>query len=207
MYELPLFPLNTVLFPGMPIDLHIFEPRYLLMISRCLTAEQPFGVVLIRTGLEANGALAEPYSIGTTARISTVEHLADGRMNLTALGEERFEILSLDRSGPYLVGQVQAARPAANPAGTARNAPSDWLGGALFAPAETDIAGQVKPDSAPTAQRCAGDHVPGRGAAAGAGARKTTAPGRRQRGRSAKQTAALVPARMHADAQYGVRQT
>jgi len=53
MYELALFPLFTVLFPGMPLHLRIFEPRYRLMIKRCLDANQPFGVVLIRKGEEA----------------------------------------------------------------------------------------------------------------------------------------------------------
>ena len=50
MFELPLFPLETVLFPSMPIHLHIFEPRYREMINRCITLDQPFGVVLIRRG-------------------------------------------------------------------------------------------------------------------------------------------------------------
>ena len=90
MYELALFPLFTVLFPGMPLHLHIFEPRYRLMIQRCLEANQPFGVVLIRKGEEAMGPLAEPYITGCTARIARTERLRDGSMNLTVLGEERF---------------------------------------------------------------------------------------------------------------------
>lgn len=108
MFELPLFPLETVLFPSMPIHLHIFEPRYREMINRCITLDQPFGVVLIRRGAEAGGEVAEPYAVGVAARISRVERLEDGRMNLTALGEERFRILGLSRSRAYLVGQVQS---------------------------------------------------------------------------------------------------
>ncbi len=108
MYQLPLFPLETVLFPGMPIHLHIFEPRYRQMVNQCLALDQPFGVVLIRRGLEAGGPLAEPYTVGCAARITRVERLEDGRMNLTALGEERFRILGISRARAYLVGQVES---------------------------------------------------------------------------------------------------
>ena len=55
MFEIPLFPLNTVLFPGMPLSLHIFEERYKLMIKHCLDEECPFGVLLIREGKEVDG--------------------------------------------------------------------------------------------------------------------------------------------------------
>ena len=107
MYELALFPLYTVLFPGMPLHLHIFEPRYRLMVQRCLEANQPFGVVLIRKGEEAMGPLAEPYITGCTARIARTERLRDGSMNLTVLGEERFRILELAFKQPYLLGKVE----------------------------------------------------------------------------------------------------
>ena len=66
--ELPLFPLNTVLFPGQVLPLHIFEERYRLMIRRCLAEDAPFGVALIQTGAEV-GAAAEPHTVGTVARI------------------------------------------------------------------------------------------------------------------------------------------
>jgi Lon protease-like protein len=108
-YELPLFPLNTVLFPGQPLQLHIFEERYQRMIRLCLESHSPFGVVLIRKGPEALGPLAEPYRYGTTAVIAQVKELEDGRMNIATLGQERFHILSLDTaSAPYLVGTVEA---------------------------------------------------------------------------------------------------
>jgi Lon protease-like protein len=107
MYELPLFPLETVLFPGTPIHLFIFEPRYRLMMRRCIDENRPFGVALIRHGLEAGGAPAEPYMVGCTARITSIEPLEEGRMNLAATGEERFRILELDHEQPYLVGKVE----------------------------------------------------------------------------------------------------
>ncbi len=104
--RLPLFPLNTVLFPGMPLSLHIFEERYQQMIARCLGDQQPFGVVLIRQGLEANGPLPTPYAVGCTARITQVQPLGEGRANLIAVGHERFQVQSLDYKQPYLVGNV-----------------------------------------------------------------------------------------------------
>jgi Lon protease-like protein len=104
MFSLSLFPLNTVLFPGMPISLHIFEDRYKQMINLCIDTRQTFGVVLIREGDEALGLLAEPYPVGCTAQITQVERLADGRMNIIAVGLERFQILSLNAEKPYLMG-------------------------------------------------------------------------------------------------------
>ena len=108
MFEIPLFPLNTVLFPGTPLQLHIFEGRYKRMVSTCLEGHTPFGVVLIRHGREALGPLAEPFRIGCTAQIIQSERLDGGRMNITTLGKERFRILKLDsQSQPYLVAQVE----------------------------------------------------------------------------------------------------
>lgn len=108
MQTLPLFPLNTVLFPGMPLRLHIFEERYKQMIAECLDNGRPFGVVLIRRGVEAFGPTAEPYSIGCIARILKAQPLPQGRMHLIALGQERFRIHALDdNSAPYLIGQVE----------------------------------------------------------------------------------------------------
>jgi Lon protease-like protein len=107
MFELPLFPLNTVLFPGMPMALHIFEDRYKLMIGKCLQERRPFGVVLIRQGSEALGPLPEPNTIGCTAFISQVERLHRGRMNIGVIGQRRFRIVSLDTDLPYLRGQVE----------------------------------------------------------------------------------------------------
>jgi len=110
MLQLPLFPLRTVLFPNMPINLHIFENRYQEMIRLCIDEKKPFGVVLIKKGKEANGPLADPYPTGCTAQIVQMERLSEGRMNITAVGKERFTIHELDRtSKSYLLGNVTIA--------------------------------------------------------------------------------------------------
>lgn len=118
MRRIPLFPLNTVLYPYMPLRLHIFEERYQLMIQRCIDASEPFGVVLIREGHEV-GIAAEPHRVGCLAHITQVQPVGLGRLNLIALGEERFEVQALDYSEPYLSADVEllpvlnagAARP------------------------------------------------------------------------------------------------
>ncbi len=105
--ELPIFPLNTVLFPGMPLHMHIFESRYKLMINQLMNQEPEFGVVLIKRGVEALGPLAEPYSIGTRARIIKVDPLNDGCFNITIVGEQRFVIKSTSDENPYLTAIVE----------------------------------------------------------------------------------------------------
>lgn len=107
MFELPLFPLNTVLFPGMPISLHIFEERYKQMIGQCIEQRKPFGVVLIKEGREALGPAATPHSVGCTAQITRVLPLTGGRMNIVAVGQERFRVLSLAQERPYLVALAE----------------------------------------------------------------------------------------------------
>ncbi|MBO9309063.1 MAG: LON peptidase substrate-binding domain-containing protein [Chloroflexi bacterium] len=104
--ELPLFPLNTVLFPGMPLYLHIFEPRYKLMISECLREARPFGVVLISEGSEVSPNVSI-YTVGTTAHITHIKPLADGEMNIASIGQRRFRILSTHNRHPYLSGIVE----------------------------------------------------------------------------------------------------
>ncbi|UCH39428.1 MAG: LON peptidase substrate-binding domain-containing protein [Gammaproteobacteria bacterium] len=93
MTEIPLFPLKTVLLPGNTLGLKVFEPRYLDMIANCMRESSAFGVVLIHSG-EETAVNADIYSIGTTATISDWEHRADGLLGITALGIDRFEILS-----------------------------------------------------------------------------------------------------------------
>jgi Lon protease-like protein len=105
--ELSLFPLNTVLFPGQVLPLHIFEDRYRLMIRRCLAEDVPFGVVLIRSGQEV-GTEAEPHIVGTMARIIESTHLPNGTMNIITVGVERFRILRLIHDQPYLRGEVES---------------------------------------------------------------------------------------------------
>jgi uncharacterized protein len=108
MYELPLFPLNTVLFPGMPLRLHIFEERYKVMLQEVMKSNQTFGVNLIKSGVESMGPLALPHDIGCTARVLQVEPLADGRMNITVVGDERFQVLRLGNADPYLMAFVES---------------------------------------------------------------------------------------------------
>jgi hypothetical protein len=104
--ELPLFPLNTVLFPGMVLPLHIFEERYKLMIGRCMEDSRPFGVVAIREGGEVGGGAA-PHDVGTTAVIAGASRTSDGRYNLVTIGSERFRLLTIRDDLPYLVGSAE----------------------------------------------------------------------------------------------------
>ncbi len=106
LIELPLFPLNLVLFPGMRQPLHIFEERYKAMIGDCVEREAPFGIVLIKDGREV-GDPAEPFRVGTTARINQVQRLEDGRMNILTQGERRFRLVEVIQWVPHLVGLVQ----------------------------------------------------------------------------------------------------
>jgi len=104
---LPLFPLGSVLFPGALMPLHIFEPRYRLLIRRCIDRQRPFGIVLIRRGSEI-GPSAEPYAVGTEAKIVAESLLPDGRSYIVTRGERRFAVETLmPEVEPYLVGQVR----------------------------------------------------------------------------------------------------
>ncbi|WIG61323.1 MAG: hypothetical protein OJF49_004071 [Ktedonobacterales bacterium] len=107
-FEVPLFPLNVVLFPGMAMPLHIFEPRYRQMTEDCLADHAPFGVVLLQQEEERE----TPARIGTLARIADCERLADGRYNLLATGTRRFEIVEVhhEKPKPYLTGVVRPFR-------------------------------------------------------------------------------------------------
>ena len=105
-YELPLFPLQTVLFPGGALPLHIFEERYRNMIRRCVEDDAPFGVVLIKEGREV-GEPAIPHSVGTTARIVEADRMADGRMNILTRGDRRFRIGALLREQPHITALVE----------------------------------------------------------------------------------------------------
>lgn len=89
---IPIFPLHSVLFPGGPLVLRIFEPRYLDMISRCLKEECGFGVCLIKEGSETGDA-AEVYPFGTLGRITYWHQRPDGLLGVTLTGEQRFHIL------------------------------------------------------------------------------------------------------------------
>ena len=90
--EVPLFPLNTVLFPGGPLPLRIFEARYLDMVSECMRGSRPFGVCLITRGNEA-GVPADTVATGTLAEIVDWHQYDDGLLGITALGGSRFRLL------------------------------------------------------------------------------------------------------------------
>jgi len=107
-FEVPLFPLDVVLFPGMAVPLHIFEPRYREMMGVCLDSDLPFGVV--RALMEHDSGNEVPARVGTLARISDYERLPDGRYNLLATGTERFEILELQPGGSYVTALVHRLR-------------------------------------------------------------------------------------------------
>ena len=93
MDGVPLFPLNSVLFPGGELPLRIFEPRYLSMVAERLKSQMPFGVVLISEGNEA-GPAASFHSMGTLARIIDFDQLDDGSLGLACQGETRFRVES-----------------------------------------------------------------------------------------------------------------
>lgn len=104
--RVPLFPLHTVLYPGGPLPLRIFEPRYLDMISACLRDDGRFGVLLIREGSETGSATT--YNIGTLARIVDWYQGSDGLLGVTAVGEQRFRLESVDRQDDGLnIGNVE----------------------------------------------------------------------------------------------------
>lgn len=89
--EVPIFPLNTVLFPGGPLPLRIFESRYIDMIGRCMKTDTPFGVVLIRDGREAGQATT--FDVGTLATIVDWYQGSDGLLGVTAVGGQRFRLI------------------------------------------------------------------------------------------------------------------
>lgn len=109
---LPLFPLRLVLFPGQVLPLHVFEPRYRMMINQCIEKEQPFGVVLMRDDTpdwrDYKGDVDLPYDVGTTAHIRQMERLSDGRLNIVTLGMHRFRVRKLRFDKPFLQGDVEA---------------------------------------------------------------------------------------------------
>jgi uncharacterized protein len=109
--EIPLFPLNTVLFPAGILPLKIFEPRYLDMVGRCLREDRGFGIVAIREGGET-GVLASIHQIGTMARIEDWFQLEDGLLGIKAVGAGRFLVEGVSRKGDGLnVGQVKFVEP------------------------------------------------------------------------------------------------
>jgi Lon protease-like protein len=111
--DLPLFPLHTVLCPGIALPLHIFEPRYRLLVGRCVERGMPFGVVWIRSGREVGTADLSVAEVGTTTEIREAERLADGRYDIVVIGTGRFRIEEVfAEREPYLVARTTALEEA-----------------------------------------------------------------------------------------------
>jgi hypothetical protein len=101
LIELPLFPLNTVLFPGGPLPLRIFEPRYLDMVSRCMREQSGFAVVLLGEGEEVSSATSFAAT-GTEARIVDFDRLEGGLLGISCLGRERVRVVEAWREADGL---------------------------------------------------------------------------------------------------------
>lgn len=105
--EVPLFPLNAVLFPGGPLPLRIFEPRYVDMVRRCMREASVFGIVMITAGVEAGGTVESTAPVGTSARIVDFFPMPDGLLGIYCLGERKFRLLRRWRQDDGLhVGEV-----------------------------------------------------------------------------------------------------
>jgi uncharacterized protein len=106
---MPLFPLGTVLYPGLVLPLHIFEERYRQLVRDLLAGPEPrcFGVVAIRKGRETGiDGVAALHQIGCTATLREVTPFEDGRFELVTVGTQRFRLLALGQSQPYLQGEI-----------------------------------------------------------------------------------------------------
>jgi hypothetical protein len=106
---LPLFPLGTVLYPGLLLPLNIFEERYRELVRDLLDGPEPrrFGVIAIRKGRETGvDGISALYQIGCTATLREVAEQEDGRYLLVTVGTQRFRLASLDHSRSYLQGEV-----------------------------------------------------------------------------------------------------
>ena len=150
---LPMFPLGTVLFPGVSMPLHVFEDRYRALVHHLLRVSDPvdrvFGSVAIREGYEVgdhgNQSL---YRVGCRIRMTDVEAHPDGSFDLVAVGLDRFQLDSLETGGPYPVGHV-TARPEPPP-----DVPEDVTDAAramftAYRAALTSIRGDVEPTELP----------------------------------------------------------
>jgi len=124
--SLPLFPLGTVLFPGLVLPLHIFEDRYKQLIRDLLEKDEPrrFGVIAIRSGRETGvDGISALHDVGCTATVREIAEVSDGQFDIVTVGTDRFRVRNLGDAQPYLTGEVEmldeptgddaAARPAA----------------------------------------------------------------------------------------------
>lgn len=110
--QLPIFPLNAVVFPGVTVPLHVFEDRYRALVHHLLTIpEKPdrlFGIVAIREGYEVGShGVQSVHRVGCVVQMTSVEPYPDGRFDIEVVGRRRLRMDGLDTSGPYLVGDVE----------------------------------------------------------------------------------------------------
>jgi Lon protease-like protein len=113
--QLPLFPLNTVVFPGVTLPLHVFEDRYRALVHHLLTipdrSMRVFGIVAIREGYEVGAPRTawtqSLHQVGCVVQLTSVEPYDDGRFNIEVVGRQRMRLDAVDPSGSYLVGDVE----------------------------------------------------------------------------------------------------
>lgn len=103
-FRLPIFPLSVVLFPGTPLPLHVFEPRYRRMLADCLEGDRRFGI----TPPGRDEGMPDPGTAGCIAEIRVNQELPDGRSNIVVVGAQRFVLTrAVDDASPYFVALVQ----------------------------------------------------------------------------------------------------
>jgi Lon protease-like protein len=117
---LPLFPLNTVLVPGLVLPLHIFEPRYRALVERLLSEPdeeaREFGIVAVRDGLDVHrDGMAALYPVGTATILRQADRLEDGRYDIVTTGSRRFRVLGIDASAPLILGEVEFLEDQSDP--------------------------------------------------------------------------------------------
>ena len=104
--EIPLFPLPLVLFPGAPLPLHVFEPRYQRMLADCMEGDRTFGIIYRPEGVPERAL--PPGTVGCVARVTSVDALPDGRSNILVSGDTRFRLVRFAESPhPYHMGVVE----------------------------------------------------------------------------------------------------
>jgi Lon protease-like protein len=110
--EVPLFPLNTVVFPGVATPLHIFEERYRTLIRELVGIEsvfdRVFGIIAIREGYEVGDhGMQSAHRVGTLVQLTEVDPYDDGRFDIQVIGRQRLRVTESDNSGPFLRGEVE----------------------------------------------------------------------------------------------------
>ena len=153
---LPLFPLNTVLFPGVPLPLHVFEERYRILVGELVDGPGPrrFGVVALRHGLEAGEEYERDalHDVGCVAELRRVDAYADGRYDVVTFGGPRFRLLDVDDARPYLRATVDyLADPLGEPGGLTAAVVTAFSGycAAVASSTGTDVAEPALPEDDP----------------------------------------------------------